>query len=47
MKFVFSWSVYALATAAPVLLILPLSLVTPVTLSNEPIAVEMWLPLGT
>ena len=47
MKFVFSWSVYALATAAPVLPIGPLSLVTPVTLSNEPIAVEMWLPLGT
>src|SRR5215467_6025210 len=47
MKFVFSWSVYALATAAPVLLIFPLSLVTPVTLSNEPIAVEMWRPAGT
>jgi hypothetical protein len=38
--------VYALATGDPELPIGLLSLVTPVTLSNEPIAVEMW-PLGT
>src|SRR5690349_956479 len=46
-KLVLSWSVYALATAGPVLPIGPLSLVTPVVpMSKEPIAVDM-NPVGT
>ena len=39
--FVFTWSVYAFATAGPVLPIGLLSLVTFVTVSKEPIAVDM------
>src|SRR5436190_15314337 len=45
-KFEFSCSVYAFATCPPEPPICPAREVTPETLSNEPMAVEMW-PLGT
>src|SRR5437868_1562545 len=40
-KFVFSWSENVLATAGGFPPTLPLSLVTPVTLSKDPVAVDM------
>src|ERR1700722_5269774 len=42
-KFELSWSVYTLGTfVAPVYGLVPVSLVTPVTLSKEPTASDMW-----